>query len=204
MFNRAWLPTVAAAGLIVVTAFTAACGSKQSQAPGPGAAATARGPGAGGRRRKPQRADPITVLIDASQQHFLAGERELKLGHLERARTEFDRAVEVLLESPYGARTRRPAPGTFRPAGRPDQRLRGDGPRPGRRVLGKGLRTGVHRRAPHDRDVPQAGARRPPPRRPSRRTSRPPNTTCRSRKTIGCWPTSSSSRAGCATTSRRA
>ena len=27
MFNRAWLPTVAAAGLIFVTAFTAACGS---------------------------------------------------------------------------------------------------------------------------------------------------------------------------------
>ena len=49
--------------------------------------------------------DPITVLIDASQQHFLAGERELKLGHLEQARTEFDRAVELLLESPYGARS---------------------------------------------------------------------------------------------------
>jgi membrane-bound lytic murein transglycosylase D len=37
--------------------------------------------------------------------HFHAGERELKLGHLERARVEFDRAVEVLLESPYGARS---------------------------------------------------------------------------------------------------
>ena len=49
--------------------------------------------------------DPITVLIDASQQRFLAGERELKLGHLEQARAEFDRAVEVLLESTYGART---------------------------------------------------------------------------------------------------
>ena len=33
------------------------------------------------------------------------GERELKVGHLDRARSEFDRALDVLLESPYGART---------------------------------------------------------------------------------------------------
>ena len=44
-------------------------------------------------------------MIDASQQRFIAGERELRLGHLDRARIEFDRAVEMLLESPYGART---------------------------------------------------------------------------------------------------
>ena len=49
--------------------------------------------------------DPIAALIQTSQDHFAAGERELRLGHLERARTEFDRAVDVLLESPYGART---------------------------------------------------------------------------------------------------
>ena len=49
--------------------------------------------------------DPISTLIAASQAHFAAGERELKLGHLDRARAEFDRAVDVLLESPYGART---------------------------------------------------------------------------------------------------
>jgi membrane-bound lytic murein transglycosylase D len=50
-------------------------------------------------------ADPIATLIATSQSHFVAGERELKLGHLDRARVEFDRAVDVLLESPYGART---------------------------------------------------------------------------------------------------
>jgi membrane-bound lytic murein transglycosylase D len=50
-------------------------------------------------------ADPVTALIASSQEHFAAGERELKLGHLDRARVEFDRAVDVLLESPYGART---------------------------------------------------------------------------------------------------
>ena len=47
----------------------------------------------------------MAALITTSQKHFEAGERELKLGHLDRARVEFDRAVDVLLESPYGART---------------------------------------------------------------------------------------------------
>jgi membrane-bound lytic murein transglycosylase D len=49
--------------------------------------------------------DPVAALISTSQTHFDAGERELKAGHLEQARHEFDRAVEVLLDSPYGART---------------------------------------------------------------------------------------------------
>ena len=47
----------------------------------------------------------MVTLIATSQKHFDNGERELKLGHLDRARTEFDRAVDVLLESRYGART---------------------------------------------------------------------------------------------------
>src|SRR5690349_15540223 len=49
--------------------------------------------------------DPIPALIAESTRHFDTGERELQLGHLETARTEFNRALEVLLESPYGART---------------------------------------------------------------------------------------------------
>jgi membrane-bound lytic murein transglycosylase D len=49
--------------------------------------------------------DPIATLIASSQRHFEAGERELRVGHLEGAKTEFDRAVDILLESPYGART---------------------------------------------------------------------------------------------------
>ena len=49
--------------------------------------------------------DPITTLIATSQAHFDAGQRELKMGHMDRARTEFDRAINVLLESTYGART---------------------------------------------------------------------------------------------------
>jgi membrane-bound lytic murein transglycosylase D len=53
----------------------------------------------------PPPADPIATLIQTSQGHFDVAERELKIGHLERARVEFDRAIDVLLESPYGART---------------------------------------------------------------------------------------------------
>ena len=37
--------------------------------------------------------------------HFEAGQRELELGHLETAKAEFNRALEVLLESPFGGRT---------------------------------------------------------------------------------------------------
>jgi membrane-bound lytic murein transglycosylase D len=48
--------------------------------------------------------DPIAALIAASQKHFEVGQRELSIGHLERARVEFDHAIDVLIESPYGAR----------------------------------------------------------------------------------------------------
>jgi membrane-bound lytic murein transglycosylase D len=54
---------------------------------------------------QPPPPDATELLIADSQKHFEAGERELKLGHLERARSAFDRAIEVLLESPRGARS---------------------------------------------------------------------------------------------------
>jgi membrane-bound lytic murein transglycosylase D len=103
MTERAWLPTTAAAGLVFVATLTTGCGSNQkpnvAAPPAPAPAQSAPAPQA------PQTQDPIAKLIESSQQRFAAGERELKLGHLERARHEFDRAVELLLESPYGART---------------------------------------------------------------------------------------------------
>ena len=49
--------------------------------------------------------DPVVTLIALSEQHFKAGQRELELGHVEGARLEFDKAVNVLLESTYGGRT---------------------------------------------------------------------------------------------------
>ena len=48
--------------------------------------------------------DPIAILIAKSDRHFEAGQKELALGHLEKAKTEFDGALDTLLESPDGAR----------------------------------------------------------------------------------------------------
>ena len=45
------------------------------------------------------------TLIDLSDGHFKAGQRELELGHVEAARHEFDKALALLMESPYGGRT---------------------------------------------------------------------------------------------------
>jgi membrane-bound lytic murein transglycosylase D len=50
-------------------------------------------------------ADSIVELIAVSTLYFEAGERELQLGHLTSAKGEFNRALEILLESPPGART---------------------------------------------------------------------------------------------------
>ena len=96
MTNRAWLP-VAVVGVAITAAACASTPKAQSPTLPPSIKAAPPPPAA------PQ--DPITILIASSQTHFEAGERELKMGHLERARVEFDRAVNVLLESPYGART---------------------------------------------------------------------------------------------------
>jgi membrane-bound lytic murein transglycosylase D len=49
--------------------------------------------------------DPVVTLISASERYFTAGQRELEQGHVDGAKQAFDRAVDVLLESPYGART---------------------------------------------------------------------------------------------------
>src|SRR3954449_872751 len=50
-------------------------------------------------------ADPVLDLIADSTRHFQAGQKELQDGHLDSAKAEFNRALDVLLESPYGART---------------------------------------------------------------------------------------------------
>ena len=101
MTIRAWLPTAAAIGVAVVTV---GCGSSNPKPQTPKAAAPAPAVATPAQPPAPP-VDPIASLIAASQQRFDAGERELKMGHLERARSEFDRALDLLLESPYGART---------------------------------------------------------------------------------------------------
>jgi membrane-bound lytic murein transglycosylase D len=49
--------------------------------------------------------DPVLTLISLSDRHFKSGEKELEQGHVEAAKHEFNRAIDVLLESPYGGRT---------------------------------------------------------------------------------------------------
>ena len=106
MLNRASVPTpLAWIATAVVLTIAGACGTnpkiqKSPVVPPPAAAPVAPAPAPA-----PEPADPVSALIAQSQQHFEAGERELKLGHLDRARLEFDRSVDVLLQSPYGART---------------------------------------------------------------------------------------------------
>jgi len=106
---RTWLSATALAGLVL----TAGCGGNPKPqtpaAPVPAQKSAAQKSAAQPQQpaptRPPAAIDPISSLIERSQQHFDVGERELKAGHLEKARLEFDQAVEVLLESPYGART---------------------------------------------------------------------------------------------------
>jgi membrane-bound lytic murein transglycosylase D len=53
----------------------------------------------------PQPNDPVSELIALSTSHFEAGQRQLREGHLDMAKAEFNLSLEVLLESRYGART---------------------------------------------------------------------------------------------------
>lgn len=50
-------------------------------------------------------ADPVASLIAESESHFKRGEEESRLGHLSQARAEFDKALDLLADSPHGART---------------------------------------------------------------------------------------------------
>jgi membrane-bound lytic murein transglycosylase D len=99
MTLRAWWPAAAAAVLL-----TSGCGSNP-KAKVQAAAVPEQVKSVPQPVPPPPPPDPIASLIASSQAHFETGERELNVGHLERARSEFDRAVDVLLESPYGART---------------------------------------------------------------------------------------------------
>ncbi len=105
MTSRSWLRTIAGFGLSTTII---ACGGNPQPQITPSAtpvAPAASAPVAQNSTPAQTPADPVVTLIATSQKHFDNGERELKLGHLDRARTEFDRAVDVLLESRYGART---------------------------------------------------------------------------------------------------
>jgi membrane-bound lytic murein transglycosylase D len=98
-FRRGAAGVVCAVGLL-----SAACAGKTPQPlsiQGPPVATTEPSPV---QAPEPQ-TDPIQELIALSEKHFLEGEQELGDGHLDAARTSFDLAVSVLIESPGGARS---------------------------------------------------------------------------------------------------
>jgi len=53
----------------------------------------------------PPAVDPVLELLAGADRHFEEGRNELTLGHLSRAKTAFNEALELLLESPQGARS---------------------------------------------------------------------------------------------------
>ena len=100
------MPHVPTASLLVIAALSGGCAARseliaaapqQVATPGPVLVATAPSP--------QLVADPIIDLITLSNSHFEAGQSELQLGHLDSARNEFNKALDVLLESPWGARS---------------------------------------------------------------------------------------------------
>jgi membrane-bound lytic murein transglycosylase D len=53
----------------------------------------------------PTPVDPVAALLKRADTHFETGRHELTLGHLATAKAEFNRALEVLLESPDGTKS---------------------------------------------------------------------------------------------------
>jgi membrane-bound lytic murein transglycosylase D len=98
--------------LIALLPLVAACGSSlRSQGPVvtptptvPAHFAAASAPASPAAQAVPSE-DPVLQLIATSDRHFKAGQKELEQGHFEAAKLEFNRAIDGLLESPYGART---------------------------------------------------------------------------------------------------
>jgi membrane-bound lytic murein transglycosylase D len=100
------MPHVPTASLLFIAALSGGCAARseliaaaphQVATPGPVLVATAPSP--------QLVADPITDLIMLSNGHFEAGQSELQQGHLDSARNEFNKALDVLLDSPWGARS---------------------------------------------------------------------------------------------------
>jgi membrane-bound lytic murein transglycosylase D len=83
---------------------TAGCATTKATPAVAPAAPRAQAPAPAATTPQPQ-TDPVSDLIAVSNKHFEVGQRELQQGHLDQAKTEFNRALEVLLESPFGARS---------------------------------------------------------------------------------------------------
>src|SRR5688572_2974753 len=97
------------AAILGLGLFSTACATRTpaqvALSPAPVAVATPA-PATPAPQVQPQKqVDPVADLLALSTRHFETGQRELQLGHLEMAKAAFNQALEVLLQSPYGART---------------------------------------------------------------------------------------------------
>ena len=91
--------------LVLATVLAAGCGARgRAQLP-ESSAASAPAVVAARPEPPPSAPDPVAALIATSERHFADGQRDLGLGHLDQARLEFDRALDVLLDSPWGGRS---------------------------------------------------------------------------------------------------
>jgi membrane-bound lytic murein transglycosylase D len=89
-------------GVCLIALFAVGCASNKKWAHGPQPApAVTQAPAPA----PPPQSDPVADLIALSDQHFETGRKELEAGHLETAKTAFNRSLEVLLEWPGGARS---------------------------------------------------------------------------------------------------
>jgi peptidoglycan lytic transglycosylase D len=99
--------------IVIVLPLVAACGpSVRSQTlavvPARAEAPASKGQAAQPAQQPVQKApveDPALALIAQSERHFKTGQQELEQGHLEAAKQEFNRALEILIESEFGGRT---------------------------------------------------------------------------------------------------
>jgi membrane-bound lytic murein transglycosylase D len=92
--------------LLLLLPLTAACGSKLHGKPVAVAAPPRVTPAPPGpSKRSVPVEDPVVTLIATSDRHFNAGRKELDAGHVQGAKQEFDAAINVLINSPYGGRT---------------------------------------------------------------------------------------------------
>jgi membrane-bound lytic murein transglycosylase D len=96
--------------LLALLPFVGACGSSiqhatQKAVPQPVGAPLAAPPPASVVPPSAPIQDPVVALIAESNRYFQAGQKELEAGHVAAAKLEFDKAIDVLLESSYGGRT---------------------------------------------------------------------------------------------------
>ena len=96
--------------LLALLPFVGACGSSiqhatQKATPQPVGAPLAAPPPASVVPPPAPIQDPVVALIAESNRYFQAGQKELEAGHVAAAKLEFDKAIDVLLESSYGGRT---------------------------------------------------------------------------------------------------